>query len=45
MFFYGPAGSQGLEPEGVLRIGVLHYNTAWEVDRLLRALGELIAAA
>ena len=26
----------GLEPEGVLRIGLTHYNTAAEVDRLAR---------
>ena len=28
----------GLEPEGTLRIGLLHYNTETEVDRLLAAL-------
>ncbi len=28
----------GLEPEGMLRIGILHYNTAEEVDRVLEAL-------
>jgi selenocysteine lyase/cysteine desulfurase len=31
----------GLEPEGMLRIGILHYNTAEEVDRLLEAMAEL----
>jgi cysteine desulfurase family protein (TIGR01976 family) len=31
----------GLEPGGVLRIGCAHYNTAEEIDRLLRALDEL----
>ena len=31
----------GLEPEGVVRIGLLHYNTAGEVDRLLTALAEM----
>lgn len=31
----------GLEPEGLLRIGLLHYNTTAEIDRLLAALGEL----
>ena len=30
-----------LEPEGTLRIGLLHYNTAEEVARLLEALKEL----
>jgi selenocysteine lyase/cysteine desulfurase len=28
----------GLEPDGMVRIGLLHYNTADEVDRLLAAL-------
>jgi cysteine desulfurase family protein (TIGR01976 family) len=28
----------GLEPDGMVRIGLLHYNTAAEVDRLLAAL-------
>lgn len=31
----------GLEPEGLVRIGLLHYNTLGEVERLLAALGEL----
>jgi cysteine desulfurase family protein (TIGR01976 family) len=31
----------GLEPEGTVRIGLLHYNTAAEVDRLIAALGAL----
>jgi len=31
----------GLEPEGLVRIGLLHYNTREEVQRLLAALGEL----
>ena len=30
-----------LEPDGMVRIGLLHYNTADEVDRLLGALAEL----
>ncbi|HZZ73081.1 MAG TPA: cysteine desulfurase-like protein [Pirellulales bacterium] len=30
----------GLEPEGMVRIGLLHYNTEGEVDRLLEALAE-----
>ena len=29
-----------LEPEGMVRIGLLHYNTSDEVDRLLAALRE-----
>jgi selenocysteine lyase/cysteine desulfurase len=28
----------GLEPEGMLRVGLVHYNTPTEVDRLLEAL-------
>jgi cysteine desulfurase family protein (TIGR01976 family) len=28
----------GLEPEGAVRAGIVHYNTAAEVDRLLEAL-------
>lgn len=31
----------GLEPDGMVRIGLAHYNTRQEVDRLLRALREL----
>jgi cysteine desulfurase family protein (TIGR01976 family) len=30
----------GLEPEGMVRLGLLHYNTAAEVDRLLTVLEE-----
>jgi cysteine desulfurase family protein (TIGR01976 family) len=40
--FYALALSEslGLEPEGMVRVGLLHYNTADEVDRLVAALGE-----
>jgi cysteine desulfurase family protein (TIGR01976 family) len=31
----------GLEPEGMVRIGLLHYNTSEEVERLVEALAEL----
>jgi len=31
----------GLEPEGLVRVGLLHYNTADEVERLAQALREL----
>lgn len=31
----------GLAPQGLLRIGLLHYNTLDEVDQLLEALGEM----
>ena len=34
----------GLEPEGVLRIGLTHYNTAEEVDRLLGELRSIVEA-
>ena len=39
----GPIGRLGLEPEGVLRIGLTHYNTAGEVDRLVDELREIAA--
>ncbi|QDU95151.1 cysteine desulfurase-like protein [Lignipirellula cremea] len=31
--------SLGLEPEGMVRIGLVHYNTTDEVDRLIELLG------
>jgi selenocysteine lyase/cysteine desulfurase len=31
----------GLEPDGTVRVGLLHYNTRQEVDRLIEALAEL----
>jgi selenocysteine lyase/cysteine desulfurase len=31
----------GLEDGGAVRAGIVHYNTAEEVDRLLAALAEL----
>lgn len=34
----------GLAPEGVLRMGLAHYNTAAEVDRLLLELREIAGA-
>jgi cysteine desulfurase family protein (TIGR01976 family) len=34
----------GLAPDGVVRIGLTHYNTAAEVDRLLAALAEIVAS-
>jgi selenocysteine lyase/cysteine desulfurase len=30
-----------LEPDGMVRVGLLHYNTANEVDRLCAALSDL----
>jgi len=32
----------GLEPEGTLRIGALHYNTAEEIDRVIQSLKRLL---
>ena len=32
-----------LEPEGVLRVGVLHYNTSEEVESFLRELSEILS--
>jgi cysteine desulfurase family protein (TIGR01976 family) len=31
----------GREPEGMVRLGIIHYNTAEEIDRLLSALAAL----
>lgn len=31
----------GMEPDGMLRIGLVHYNTPSEIDRLLNVLSEL----
>jgi cysteine desulfurase family protein (TIGR01976 family) len=41
--FYAPGliEALGLAPEGMLRIGFLHYNTLDEVDRVLQVLNEL----
>jgi len=33
--------SLGLEPDGAVRIGLMHYNTGAEIARLLAALSEL----
>jgi cysteine desulfurase family protein (TIGR01976 family) len=30
----------GMEPEGMVRVGMVHYNTPAEIDRLLQALAE-----
>jgi selenocysteine lyase/cysteine desulfurase len=32
----------GVEPGGMVRVGLLHYNTAADVDRLVAALAELV---
>src|SRR5262249_59757655 len=41
--FYALALSEtlGLEPDGMVRIGLLHYNTKEEIDHLLESLREL----
>jgi cysteine desulfurase family protein (TIGR01976 family) len=31
----------GVEPDGMVRVGLLHYNTAAEIDRLIAALAEI----
>lgn len=41
----GPMERLGLEPGGVVRIGLTHYNTADEVDRLLHELRAITATA
>ena len=41
----GPIERLGLEPEGVLRIGLMHYNTAAEVDRLIEELRGIATGA
>ena len=33
----------GLEPDGMVRLGLVHYNTQQEVDRLITALKEILA--
>jgi selenocysteine lyase/cysteine desulfurase len=35
----------GLEPDGAVRAGIVHYTEAWEVDRLLAGVAELVDAA
>ncbi len=35
----------GLEPAGMVRIGLVHYNTAEEVDQLLNRLSEIVNRA
>ncbi|MEM7455145.1 MAG: cysteine desulfurase-like protein [Planctomycetota bacterium] len=34
----------GLEPEGMVRIGLVHYNTDDEIDRLMSAIREIAAS-
>jgi len=41
----GPIERLGLEPDGVLRIGLTHYNTAAEVDRLAAELRAIARTA
>ncbi len=33
----------GLEPHGMLRMGITHYNTSEEIDRTVAALGDLLS--
>ena len=37
--------SLGLEPDGMVRVGIVHYNTENEVERLLEAIDEIVSAA
>jgi selenocysteine lyase/cysteine desulfurase len=32
----------GVEPDGMVRVGLLHYNTPADVDRLVAAVEELV---
>jgi len=32
----------GLEPEGVLRAGILHYNSIQEVDFFVESVAEIV---
>lgn len=34
----------GFEPEGMVRIGLVHYNTTAEIDRLLEAIEQTVSA-
>lgn len=34
----------GLEPDGALRLGLVHYNTMAEVERIVEALREIVSA-
>lgn len=38
----GVTEAYGLEPEGMVRIGLAHYNTAEEVDRLVGVLSSMV---
>jgi cysteine desulfurase family protein (TIGR01976 family) len=42
-YAYEVARHLGLEQEGVLRIGLAHYNTTAEVDRVVQSLKKLLA--
>jgi cysteine desulfurase family protein (TIGR01976 family) len=40
-YAYELCGALGLEPDGAVRAGLVHYNDASDVDRLLAGVGEL----
>jgi cysteine desulfurase family protein (TIGR01976 family) len=40
-YAYELCGALGLEPDGAVRAGLVHYNDASDVDRLLASVGEL----
>jgi selenocysteine lyase/cysteine desulfurase len=37
--------SLGLEPDGMVRVGLVHYNTEQEIDRLHQALRQILPIA
>jgi selenocysteine lyase/cysteine desulfurase len=41
MYALALSESLGLEPHGMVRVGLLHYNTPDEIDRLIEALKQL----
>src|SRR5262249_39845389 len=41
MYALSLSESLGLEPHGMVRVGLLHYNTPEEIDRFIEALKEL----
>ena len=41
-YAYELCGALGLEPDGAVRAGLVHYNDASDVDRLLAGVGELM---
>ena len=40
-YAYELCGALGLQPDGAVRAGLVHYNDAPDVDRLLAGVGEM----